>query len=150
MLRRYRLGRTIDRWGPGAWNTLHVVAHTYPQRPTDAQREDLAAFLRLFARHLPCPKCRDHFETYLDEHLTPDSLADRAAAVRLLHDAHNAVNVRCGKPVWSLEAHYRLYGPRSSTRDDGGIALAIGLVVVLCGVAWQCQRHRRKIFRPLW
>ena len=105
------LGITIDKWGPSAWNTLHAFAHRVPVTSSADQQRAFRDFLYGFAKHLPCPHCRTHFLRYLDAHLTAHSLASRAATIAFLNDAHNDVNVRLGKPVWSIEAHMAAYSP---------------------------------------
>ena len=105
------VGVTIDKWGPSAWNTLHAFAHRVPVTPSADQQRDFRHFLYSFGKHLPCPTCRTHFLKYLDVHLTTHSLASRAATVAFLNDAHNDVNARLGKPIWSLDAHMAAYSP---------------------------------------
>jgi hypothetical protein len=105
-----------------------------------AQRAEMASFLRLFARHLPCPSCRRHFTDFLDRRLTDDSLATRDALVALLNDAHNEVNARTGKRVWTLAEHRRAYArPRPRSSDGAVVATAaIGVLVLV----WWMQRQR--------
>ena len=126
----YTLGVTIDRWGPAAWNTLHAFAHSTPVTLDARAREDMGHFLRLFGRHLPCPTCRTHFSRYLDAHLSSQSLATREGVVRFVHDAHNDVNRRLGKPVVSLDHHYELYSRREDPPWEP-LALIVGIVAVL-------------------
>lgn len=104
------MGLTISRWGPSAWNWLHVIAHTAPETPTDAERDAYREFLYAFASYLPCAKCRAHFQSFLTRHLqTTDAFATRASFVEFMNDAHNEVNARLGKRVYTLEEHYRVY-----------------------------------------
>ena len=135
------MGLSIHRWGPAAWNTLHVVAHSYPREPTDAQREETRAFLQLFALHLPCPSCRKHFQSLLERRLDDQALSSRARLVAFLNDAHNEVNVRLGKPVWTLEEHYQVYRRGKAPGSPLSAAIFAGLliVMVLC-----YTRHRRR------
>ena len=105
-------GVTMDHWGPAAWNTLHVFAHTAPRVLDASQREDMRALLHAFARHLPCPRCRRHFVEFLDRRLDDEALSTRERLVALLNDAHNEVNVRTGKRAWTLDEHYAVYQSR--------------------------------------
>ena len=104
-----RMGITIDKWGPGAWNTLHCFAHSAPRSLSDEEQKRACDMLYLFGAHLPCPKCRRHFKQYLDEHVKDKCFATRAAFVRFVHDAHNDVSARLGKRKWTLRDHYRVY-----------------------------------------
>ena len=128
-------GLTIDQWGPAAWNTLHVVAHTYPKRPTEAQRQETHRFLLLFATHLPCPACRRHFTALLEARLDERALASRERLVAFLNDAHNEVNRRLGKRVFTIEEHHRVYRHSKRTGIDPVMTFAALVVVALAVVA---------------
>ena len=135
-------GLTIDKWGPAAWNTLHVAAHSYPREPTPAQRANMRAYLELFAQHLPCPSCRRHFEALLRDRLDDRALASRASLVAFLNGAHNDVNRRLGKREWSLQEHYEVYRVRRGISPVDALPLLFAtsaLVVAVC-----CALHRRR------
>lgn len=130
-------GLSIREWGPSVWNTLHSFAHTCPIEQDVQQQEETAEFLRLFCKRLPCPKCRDHFREFLDEHLTMDAVSSRDKLVKLLNDAHNEVNKRNGKRVYTLEEHYAVYKrpvPKairtSLFRTQDFVLLSVGLLIV--------------------
>lgn len=106
------MGITISEWGPGAWNTLHVISHTYPERPSDCEKRDMKQFLHLFASYLPCPTCRKHFETMLHESIpswNSSALASRTALISFMNDTHNEVNKRLGKRTFTIQEHYDVY-----------------------------------------
>lgn len=102
----------------------------------------MRAFLHLFAQHLPCPICRKHFQALLEQSLDDDALASRDTLVRFLHDAHNEVNLRLGKRVWTLEEHYRAYRPSSSE-----VRWEEGCILVLVVVCLVIATMRIKYFR---
>ena len=115
------MGSTINEWGPCAWNTLHVTAHNFPHHPTDEDRKKTHTFLFLFANHLPCPTCREHFLGLLTDGMPKPSsgpLETRKSLIVFLHDAHNEVNRRRGKREVSLSRHYEVYD-RESDREPG-------------------------------
>lgn len=66
--------------------------------------------------------------------MTDDALATRASIVSMLNDAHNEVNARTGKRVYSLEEHYDVYS-LSSTRGAKRRGTMIRDVAVLTVVA---------------
>lgn len=144
---QYHIGLTIDRWGPAAWNTLHVVAHAFPRSPTNEQRLQTAQFLHLFAEHLPCPACREHFKEYLAKHLNDNALQNRTSMIEFMHDAHNDVNHRLGKRIWTLDEHFQVYRRRSipTTSSQATTCAMVLVVLVLIVVLVGRQRHR-KIF----
>ncbi len=135
----FKMGITIDKWGPGAWNTLHSFAHKASESLDTDEREEWRLFLYLFSKRLPCPKCRTHFKQYLDANVTTDTFATREGLVRFLHDAHNDVNTRLGKPTWTYEDHRRLYARPASEKQSTTTTLL--LLLILCVVA-VCARKK--------
>lgn len=104
----------INQWGPAGWIFLHVVSHNYPHCPTTAQKREMREFIHLFGVHLPCEKCRAHYQSFMASRLTEETLSSREALVALLNECHNAVNLRRGKRAYSLPEHYRAVNRRSS------------------------------------
>lgn len=102
----YRLD--IDSWGPAAWHTLHAFAHTAPEKFDFVFNRKFQEFLLHFADFLPCPRCARHFRSYVEANFYPE-IATRSALIAFLNDAHNAVNVRRGKPTFSLKKHVHFY-----------------------------------------
>ena len=84
-----------DIWGPHAWIFLHAVAQEYPESPTDAEQEQYEKFFSSLRYTLPCPVCREHLTTHLQDH--PPQLQSREALERWVVDIHNAVNVQFGQ-----------------------------------------------------
>ena len=141
----WRPGITIDRWGPSVWNTLHVFAHTSPVEPTPEDRKATRAFLRYVTARLPCPECRKHFSDFLDRRLDDASLASRDSLIALLNDAHNEVNMRTGKRVFTLEEHLKVYA-RPAPRRRRSCARASAILVVILVIAMRrAQAPSRRI-----
>lgn len=96
-------------WGPGMWRFIHVVAMTYPMRPTAQHRKAYFAFFRSLKGVLPCEACREEYSKMV-RGLTPEVFSDQRALFQWTVAAHDAVNRRTGKPVSkSWEAWYRHY-----------------------------------------
>lgn len=126
------MGLTITNWGPCAWNTLHVIAHTFPVTPTPEERHRVYDFLYLFALHLPCPSCSRHFLELLKRTLpnpNADALKNRYTLVEYMNNVHNEVNVRLGKRTFTLEEHYKVYN-RSSVNPPPSPTPCICLVIL--------------------
>ena len=137
-------GLALNEWGPAAWNTLHVVAHNYPLRPTRYDREATHKFLHLFARHLPCPACRKHFRALLAERIpspTSHAFDGRGSLVAFMNDAHNDVNERLGKKTFTLEEHMEVYSLKP-TIDPLRVTLLVCTVGGLCALAWARQQKQ--------
>ena len=141
------IGITIDRWGPCAWNTLHSFAHRTPHNLSIDDRERTRLFIYLFAEHLPCPTCRNHFRQFLEENANENTFATRDTIVRLLHDAHNSVNVRLGKRAWTFEQHVRAYSRPGDVPHNpytAGAAYVVGVATVL-GLAMRSYRQKNNL-----
>lgn len=81
------------KWGPTIWRILHDLAEATDER---AGWEELG---RVLPGSLPCVECRVHFATWIAAN--PWSMT--GGARRWMLAAHNAVNVRLGRRVWTLE-----------------------------------------------
>ena len=90
-------------WGPLGWMTLHSVALCYPETPTNAERELMRTWIDMFRDTITCPHCREHFTTMLAAYRAafPDMLASRQTFAMFTFRAHNAVNRRLKKPVYT-------------------------------------------------
>ncbi len=146
---KFKLGITIDRWGPAAWNTLHSFAHCSPERLSQVEQDEWKEFMYSFARRLPCPRCRRHLKKYLDEHIRSDTFEGKESISRFMNDVHNDVNARLGKPVWSYEENRRLYSRAHSqkSQDVEPLVALVVIVVLLCLIMRKMRkkmRHRIK------
>ena len=90
-------------WGPLGWMTLHSVAMCYPETPTAAEKELMRSWLDMFRDTITCPSCRGHFTTMLATYRASFStmLNSRHDLAMFTFRAHNAVNRRLKKPVYS-------------------------------------------------
>lgn len=90
-------------WGPLGWITLHSVATSYPDRPTDAEQTLMYSWLDKFRDTITCSYCRGHFTELLGRYRTlfPNMLSSRQEFAVFTFRAHNAVNARLLKPVYS-------------------------------------------------
>ena len=142
-----KMGLTLNEWGPSAWNMLHVVAHSFPSSPTDEHRQHMHNFLHLFALHLPCPSCREHFTDLLKRNIpeaTADAFRSRDSLVMFMNDAHNEVNRRLGKREFSLTEHYAIYRPREYAKPpDTSCLVPLCVVAIACASIYLYNGNRR-------
>ena len=85
------------------WMTLHSVATCYPETPNQSERQLMYSWLDMFRDTITCPSCRDHFTTMLQAYRQsfPTMLNSRHDFVIFTFRAHNAVNRRLRKPIFS-------------------------------------------------
>ena len=83
--------------------TLHSMASLYPDTPTHSERQLMVSWLDMFAATITCPSCREHFTELLGSYRQkyPNMLDSRANFLLFSFRAHNSVNARISKPVYS-------------------------------------------------
>lgn len=136
---------SVDTWGPCGWSTLHFFAHASPELDTAAARLRWRSFLYTFAALMPCPKCARHFTRLLDERMPAAGPSTRAELISFLNDAHNDVNRRRGKRVYSLSEHYRAMDRRArpAARRERAAGLAVAVAALACAAVLVGARPRR-------
>jgi hypothetical protein len=147
------------------WETLHYAAYQCPE-PFIERAHALVGLARGYAALLPCAECRGHFSALLEAH-PPEIAAQqgREGFARWTVDAHNAVNARLGKPLFTYDQAARRYARsdlrcndpdrsvhvtrgRLSTMASATIVAVVGVVlatVVALLVAWLYMRDNSKI-----
>lgn len=102
-------GLSLCQWGRAGWTMLHVWAHNAPELLSAEQQEDMRVLTEQFTKHIPCQECKEHFRSYLRQHVTEETFQSRSGLVQLFHGAHNAVNARAGKPEMTMEKHMAMF-----------------------------------------
>lgn len=90
-------------WGPLGWMTLHSVSTSYPENPTQTEKQLVSSWLDMFRDTITCPHCKEHFTTLLQNYRGRFSgmLNSRQEFAMFAFRAHNTVNARLHKPVYS-------------------------------------------------
>lgn len=90
-------------WGPLGWMTLHSVAFAYPEAPNTSERDLMGTWIDMFRDTITCPSCKSHFTTVLSNYRAqfPNFLESRHEFVVFTFRAHNAVNRRIHKPLYT-------------------------------------------------
>lgn len=129
---------TPEVWGSAGWKFIHCVASSYPQNPTDEQKQNMRGFLLHIGLTLPCVKCRAHFQRQLLE--APDEIFDNKQTLfRWTVDAHNEVNKLNGKATISVvDAHRSLRGTWPSYVTA---AIFVSALLLLCVLIARCARR---------
>ena len=135
---------SISRWGPAAWHYLHAVSFTYPVEPNNEAKDNMFTFLHSFAKTIPCSKCKTHFEIYLNEHLKTKSpsLDSRDNLIDFINTAHNSVNNRLGKKIYSLEeCKDRFLSVKSESSPLISFLLFISLLTLVILIVKRYKKH---------
>lgn len=85
------------------WMTLHSVSTLYPENPSRSEQELMQTWLDMFRDTITCPHCKEHFTGMLQNYRMrfPNMLKSRQEFAMFAFRAHNAVNARLSKPVYS-------------------------------------------------
>lgn len=97
------------RWGPLGWITLHSIAAGYPEQATAYEKELFRRWLVSFQETILCPSCSKHFGDMLSHYGSkfPTWTNTRKGVVEFVLRAHNTVNARTQKPIYSVEESVR-------------------------------------------
>jgi hypothetical protein len=143
-----------DSWGPFFWHTIHIVALGYPaQEPSYGYKKAAKDFYESLKFLIPCPVCRDHYNTHLEKYPLTPHLDRRQDLFRWTILLHNEVNKSLNKPELTeaeVLKYYKRLGERGRspvwTPDDfvaadmaariQGIGVGILLAGVTAGVLW--------------
>jgi hypothetical protein len=83
--------------------TLHSTAFAYPETPSPSEKELMTSWLDMFRDTITCPSCKGHFTELLANYRSQFSnmMESRHEFIMFTFRAHNAVNKRLNKPVYS-------------------------------------------------
>ena len=87
----------VEQLGRSSWTLLHTMAASYPERPSLTQQSDTRQFISLFGKMYPCWVCAGDFQEWMKQGNEP-RVSNRNDFGRWMCEAHNAVNVKLGKP----------------------------------------------------
>jgi hypothetical protein len=92
------------RWGPLGWATLHSIAALYPDSPSEYEKQMILRWMLAFRDTILCPSCQSHFATMLDSYIRtrPHWYDSRKELCEFVFRAHNTVNARTNKPIYSF------------------------------------------------
>ncbi len=101
-------------WGPHLWKFMHLFTLSYPNEPTEDEKDTAYNFFTAIQTVLPCEKCRYNFKNHL-ETLTEEVLDSNENLVKWLFDIHNEVNKSTGKPIFSFDDFIAMYTTNSAS-----------------------------------
>lgn len=107
-------------WGPFFWHTMHIMALSYPEKPSYAHKRAAKDFFESLAHLIPCPKCREHYSTHLQKVPISPHLDRREDLFRWTVAVHNEVNKMLEKPLVT-EKESVLFYKRIGTRGTSPV-----------------------------
>ena len=95
-------------WGPLQWQLLHMIASTYPENPTDIDKQNYYNYFLALGNVLPCQFCKHHFkQTLIAMNFNMGVFENQETLFRFVFDLHNTVNERLKKPIMDDYAYFR-------------------------------------------
>ncbi len=105
-------------WGPHLWKFMHYYTLSYPEDPTEEDKDNLYNFFNTIQTVLPCEKCRYNFKSHLEKTpLTEEIMSNNVNVVRWLFDIHNEVNKSTNKPVLLYDDFIKIYSTKPKEID---------------------------------
>lgn len=106
--------------GAGTWTFLHTTAATYPQNPTNEQKQHASNLIHAIAELYACKWCREDFKKRIT--INPPRLNNREEFSLWLCEEHNVVNEKLGKPIFNCDKVWERYGGKKlDDNDDEGL-----------------------------
>lgn len=124
-------------WGRQMWHSMHMVALSFPDNPTQEQQEKFRNFYESIANVLPCPTCAANYGKKLKEY--PIQLDSRDSLFRWTVDIHNMVNKKNGKRELSYDEAIKEVGKNAKNNIPKGLGDYKGLLllsIVVVGAVW--------------
>ena len=108
-------------WGPKGWFFLDYCILSFPDNPTQADKDGFKNFLTSLKIVLPCQKCRKHFTEYIAKNpLTNDILSSKKKLVDWILACHNNVRRLQNKSILSIDDFYNYYSKQNDLNINKG------------------------------
>ena len=127
-------------WGPMQWMALHQMLRGYPLEKASQDKQDgLRQYVLAMASVIPCERCSSHWRQLAPTVRTEN----RYEALKWSIDAHNTVNRRLQKPVYTYAQALDLlkgqcpnnqYQPCEPCKQDQTPAIALGCSLAVVAV----------------
>jgi hypothetical protein len=119
ILNQLHIGEAIrpKTWGPQCWHFLDCLVFSYPIAPDADEQADMAAYFHALKKMLPCYSCRRDFTQMMEDDPIERHLHCRESLARWLHEKHNRVNRKLGKPEMAFEDYVTTFVQRQPTKS---------------------------------
>lgn len=86
-------------WGPPAWSFLLYIGLSYPQNPSEVEKQNMRNFLQSLGHILPCNKCRYNYKNHLMKYpLDDNALRNQDSLLNWMTNNINEINMENNKP----------------------------------------------------
>jgi len=147
-------------WGPPAWEFLHYVTLTYPNNPTEEEKNTYKNFFITLGNILPCFSCRVNYNNHQNKYpLNDNVLSSKMNLVKWLFNIHNEVNMMNNKKVINLEEFFNIYlkGEKNQNKSfdimdylpNKKIILIISLLIIIILLCFIFKKYSNRTERDL-
>jgi len=96
-------------WGPHFWKAIHYVALSYPNQPSNTDKQNYRQFFNSIQNILPCESCKKNMSSNLKLLPLEPYLDNNTKLFRWTVELHNTVNKETQKPVMPYDTARKLY-----------------------------------------
>ena len=118
-----------ELWGPHAWYFLDSIILTYPNNPTDIEKNNYKNFFISLKNILPCISCRNNYEYNLIKYpLTDEVLKSRSNMIDWILNIHNDIRQEHKKSKFTRDDYSNYY---NATNKQYLLSLIIICIILL-------------------
>lgn len=111
--------KSIKRWNYYWYNLHYFSKNYYPDKPTIQDKQQVRDLIHIMSTTgIPCPRCKAHFNLYLQKNRIEDSLISSYALSLFFYNLHNDVNRRNGKRIFSIQESHNKYIKSTTFEND--------------------------------
>ena len=134
-------------WGSCLWKTLHLIAKSYPEKPSAIDIKNYKAFFENFWKVLPCYVCSENYQRHLMELPIDDFLDNPKKLFEWTVVLHNVVNTELGKKTWTLQEAIDHFNTILNIKEKKTSKLDfkyqwILIIIILCLLGYILYIHR--------
>lgn len=87
-------------WGPHYWYVIHSYAETFPENPSELDKDIASNFIKFIPFLLPCESCSQDAFLYIKNNYDniPLIVKNKKNLVHFFKTFHDDVNKKLGKP----------------------------------------------------
>ncbi len=126
------MGVSPKHWGREGWKFIHWVALTYPNHPTQKDKDNYLKFFESLQNVLPCGICAEHFRKNMERN--PIRMESNRELFDWTVDMHNIVNKQNGKKTFTYDqafAEVTNQNKKISEELLKGIAFSSAVITVI-------------------
>jgi Erv1 / Alr family len=138
------MGVSPKHWGREGWRFIHWVALTYPNNPSDKDKQNYLKFFESLQDVLPCGICADHFRENMEK--IPIRMDSNRELFNWTVDMHNIVNVQTNKKILTYnQAFGEVIRQNKKISDDllKGIAFSSAIITVITLLSKQYVKRKK-------